>query len=152
MIKKLSILCLLPTMVYTQDYVAYHPCDFKNQTISTYQGTIESLKIEKKEVFPYYGETKKCKVLIQGKIQGIWYFTSEDYIFNSDMSENEACDRAIDNAKNKLTAEYIPESIETKKNLDCTLTKPKVECSIETINVVMPDLGLQEVKLKQCNR
>ena len=152
MIKKLSILCLLPTMVYTQDYVAYHPCDFKNQTISTYQGTIESLKIEKKEVFPYYGETKKCKVLIQGKIQGIWYFTSEDYIFNSDMSENEACDKAIDNAKNKLTAEYIPESIETKKNLDCTLTKPKVECSIETINVVMPDLGLQEVKLKQCNR
>tara|TARA_Y100001935_G_C17143330_1_gene426720 strand:+ start:354 stop:812 length:459 start_codon:yes stop_codon:yes gene_type:complete len=152
MIKKLSILCLLPTMVYTQDYVAYHPCDFKNQTISTYQGTIESLKIEKKEVFPYYGETKKCKVLIQGKIQGIWYYTSEDYIFNSDMSENEACDKAIDNAKNKLTAEYIPESIETKKNLDCTLTKPKVECSIETINVVMPDLGLQEVKLKQCNR
>tara|TARA_B100001113_G_C20522349_1_gene367954 strand:- start:5 stop:424 length:420 start_codon:yes stop_codon:yes gene_type:complete len=139
-------------MVYTQDYVAYHPCDFKNQTISTYQGTIESLKIEKKEVFPYYGETKKCKVLIQGKIQGIWYYTSEDYIFNSDMSENEACDKAIDNAKNKLTAEYIPESIETKKNLDCTLTKPKVECSIETINVVMPDLGLQEVKLKQCNR
>ena len=125
MIKKLSILCLLPTMVYAQDYVAYHPCDFKNQTISTYQGTIESLKIEKKEVFPYYGETKKCKVLIQGKIQGIWYFTSEDYIFNSDMSENEACDRAIDNAKDKLTAEYIPESIETKKNLDCTLTKPK---------------------------
>ena len=152
MIKKLSILCLLPTMVYTQDYVAYHPCDFKNQTISTYQGTIESLKIEKKEVFPYYGETKKCKVLIQGKIQGIWYYTSEDYIFNSDMSENEACDKAIDNAKNKLTAEYIPESIETKKNLDCTLTKPKVECSIETINVVMPGLGLQEVKLKQCNR
>ena len=123
MIKKLSILCLLPTMVYAQDYVAYHPCDFKNQTISTYQGTIESLKIEKKEVFPYYGETKKCKVLIQGKIQGIWYFTSEDYIFNSDMSENEACDRAIDNAKDKLTAEYIPESIETKKKSRLHLDK-----------------------------
>ena len=81
MIKKLSILCLLPTMVYAQDYVAYQPCDFKNQTISTYQGTIESLKIEKKEVFPYYGETKKCKVYKR-------YLLKAEVSLNIDVTSN----------------------------------------------------------------
>ena len=81
MIKKISVLCLLPSFVF-----ATNPCDYDSQTVSTYQGTIESLNVEKREIFPYYQETKKCKVLVQGKVQGKWYYTSQDYIFTPDMS------------------------------------------------------------------
>ena len=76
MIKKIGVLCLLPSFVF-----ATNPCDYDSQTVSTYQGTIESLNVEKREIFPYYQETKKCKVLVQGKVQGKWYYTSQDYIF-----------------------------------------------------------------------
>ena len=69
------------------------------------------------------------------------------------MSENEACDNAVNKAKDVLLKKYVPEIIETKQNLNCqVLTNPRIECTIETLNVVMPELGLQEVKLKQCNR
>ena len=55
--------------------------------------------------------------------------------------------------KDVLLKKYVPEIIETKQNLNCqVLTNPRIECTIETLNVVMPGLGLQEVKLKQCNR
>ena len=148
MIKKISVLCLLPSFVF-----ATNPCDYDSQTVSTYQGTIESIKIEERAVFPYYEQTKKCVVLVQGKVQGKWHYTSQDYIFTSDMSENEACDNAVNKAKDVLLKKYVPEIIETKQNLNCqVLTNPRIECTIETLNVVMPELGLQEVKLKQCNR
>ena len=69
------------------------------------------------------------------------------------MSENEACKNAINKAKDELLKKYVPEFIESKQNLNCqVLTNPRIECTIETLNVVMPGLGLQEVKLKQCNR
>ena len=114
MIKKIGVLCLLPSFVF-----ATNPCDYDSQTVSTYQGTIESLNVEKREIFPYYQETKKCKVLVQGKVQGKWYYTSQDYIFTPDMSENEACKNAINKAKDDLLKKYVPEFIESKQNLNC---------------------------------
>ena len=139
--------------IFTAYNVGAKSCDYDSQTVSTYQGTIESLNVEKREIFPYYQETKKCKVLVQGKVQGKWYYTSQDYIFTPDMSENEACKNAINKAKDDLLKKYVPEFIESKENLNCqVLTNPRIECTIETLNVVMPGLGLQEVKLKQCNR
>ena len=126
MIKKIGVLCLLPSFVF-----ATNPCDYDSQTVSTYQGTIESLNVEKREIFPYYQETKKCKVLVQGKVQGKWYYTSQDYIFTPDMSENEACKNAINKAKDDLLKKYVPEFIESKQNLNCqVLTNPRIECTI----------------------
>ena len=148
MIKKIGVLCLLPSFVF-----ATNPCEYDNQTTSTMQGTVDSVIVKDKTVTEYFRETKKCKVLIKAKILGKWYMTSQDYIFTPDMSENEACKNAINKAKDDLLKKYVPEFIESKQNLNCqVLTNPRIECRIETLNVVMPGLGLQEVKLKQCNR
>ena len=81
MIKKISVLCLLPTFVF-----ATNPCEYDNQTTSTMQGTVESVIVKDKTVTEYFRETKKCKVLIKAKILGKWYMTSQDYIFTPDMS------------------------------------------------------------------
>ena len=59
MIKKISVLCLLPTFVFKTN-----PCEYDNQTTSTMQGTVESVIVKDKTVTEYFRETKKCKVLI----------------------------------------------------------------------------------------
>ena len=144
--KKLCILCLVPA-------ISFANCDYENQTVSTIQGTIQSLEVTDRTVTEYFQETKKCKVLIKAKVEGKWYYTSSDYIFTPDMSENEACQNAVNRAKERLLSELVPEKLESTKNLNCqALTNTRINCTIETINVVMPGLGLQEVKLKQCNR
>ena len=114
MIKKISVLCLLPTFVF-----ATNPCEYDNQTTSTMQGTVESVIVKDKTVTEYFRETKKCKVLIKAKILGKWYMTSQDYIFTPDMSENEACQNAVNRAKERLLQKFVPETLESTKNLNC---------------------------------
>ena len=65
---------------------------------------------------------------------------------------NEACSNAITRAKENILNMLVPEMLEGKKQLNCDLTIQKNSCTMQYMNVVMPDLGLQEVKLKQCNR
>ena len=141
--------------IFIAHSIGAESCEYDNQTTSTMQGTVESVIVKDKTVTEYFRETKKCKVLIKAKILGKWYMTSEDYIFTPDMSENEACQNAVNRAKERLLQKFVPETLESTKNLNCQvrdLTKQRIECRIETLNVVMPGLGLQEVKLKQCNR
>ena len=141
--------------IFIAHSIGAESCEYDNQTTSTMQGTVDSVIVKDKTVTEYFRETKKCKVIIKAKVQGKWYITSEDYIFTPDMSENEACQNAVNRAKERLLQEFVPETLESTKNLNCQvrdLTKQRIECRIETLNVVMPGLGLQEVKLKQCNR
>ena len=105
MIKKISVVCLLPTFVF-----ATNPCEYDNQTTSTMQGTVESVIVKDKTVTEYFRETKKCKVLIKAKILGKWYMTSQDYIFTPDMSENEACQNAV-NRKGEIITKVCSRNI-----------------------------------------
>ena len=82
MIKKISVLCLLPTFVF-----ATNPCEYDNQTTSTMQGTVESVIVKDKTVTEYFRETKKCKVLIKAKILGKWYMTSHCLLYTSDAAD-----------------------------------------------------------------
>ena len=114
MIKKICILCLVPA-------ISFANCDYENQTVSTVQGTIQSLEVTDRTVTEYFQETKKCKVLIKAKVEGKWYYTSSDYIFTPDMSENEACQNAVNRAKERLLSELVPEKLESTKNLNLSL-------------------------------
>ena len=53
MIKKISVLCLLPSFVF-----ATNPCEYDNQTTSTMQGTVESLIVKDKTLTEYFRQTK----------------------------------------------------------------------------------------------
>ena len=87
---------------------------------------------------------------VQAKIKDKWYSATANHVFTADMSENDACNRAINRAKENILTTQIPEMIEGKKQLNCSLTMQRNSCTIKYMNVVMPGLGLQEVKLKQC--
>ena len=132
------------------DFPFENPCDFNSNVITTYKGEIEKYKVSSKKVFPYYKDTKQCLVTVQAKVKDKWYSETANHVFTADMAENDACNHAINRAKENILTTQVPEMIEGKKQLNCSLTMQRNSCTIKYMNVVMPGLGLQEVKLKQC--
>ena len=72
------------------------------------------------------------------------------YIFGSDMSEDTACSLAENRAKVKVMREKLPEKLTSKRNLSCDLTTVRNSCKVIYMNVEMPVVGTQRVKLKTC--
>ena len=87
---------------------------------------------------------------IESRIKGEWYSSRGKYIFGSNVSEDEACSHAESRAKSKVMKEHIPETIRSKRNLSCDLTEVRNSCKVIYMNVEMPVLGSQRVKLKTC--
>ena len=87
---------------------------------------------------------------IESRIEGEWYSSRAKYIFGSNVSEDEACSHAESRAKSIVIKEHIPETIRSKRNLSCDLTEVRKSCKIIYMNVEMPVLGTQRVKLKTC--
>ena len=102
--KKLIILCLVPTLSFAAgvDYPFENICDYDSNVVTTYKGEIEKYKVPSKKVFPYYKDTKQCLVTVQAKIKDKWYSTTANHVFTADMSENDACNRAINRAKENI--------------------------------------------------
>ena len=68
------------------------------------------------------------------------------------MSEDEACSLAENRAKVKVMREEIPETLVSKRDLSCDLTTVRNSCKIIYMNVEMPVVGTQRVKLKTCEQ
>ena len=126
------------------------PCDFKSKDTVVYEGTLESVRLIKKDIFPYVEDTRKCTMSIEARVKGKWYPSKGSYIFGPDMSQMDACGLAENRAKVKVMREIIPETLKSEKNLKCTLTNVKNSCRIIYMNVVMADFGQQRVRMKSC--
>ena len=91
-----------------------------------------------------------CTMHIESRIKGEWYPSKAKYIFGSDMSEDTACSLAENRAKVKVMREKLPEKLTSKRNLSCDLTEVRNSCKVIYMNVEMPVVGTQRVKLKTC--
>ena len=125
-------------------------CDYQSDETVKFQGHIESVRYMDKKVYPYHDDTRKCIVEIESRIDGEWYPSSAQYIFGPDMSEDNACGLAENRAKVKVMREIIPETLTSERNLQCDLTTVKKSCKVVYMNVNMPVLGEQKVKLTTC--
>ena len=144
-------LTALSVILMSTSAMAEAPCDFDSKDQTIYEGKIESVKLIKKNVFPYVDDTRKCSMSIEAKIKGEWYPSSGWYTFGPDMSEQDACERAENRAKVKVMRKIIPETLRSEKNLKCTLTKPKSSCRVIYMNVTMKDFGKQRVRMLSCD-
>ena len=115
-----------------------------------YEGRIESVKIEKKNVFPYIEDTRKCSITLQARIKDTWYPSTAYYIFGPDMSEMDACNIAENRAKIEIMQKIIPETLKGEKNLECDLTNVKYSCKLVYINAYMHNIGEQKIKMEVC--
>ena len=46
--------------------------------------------------------------------------------------------------------EILPETMDSQRNLSCDLTSPKKSCKIVYMNVLMPMIGEQKVRMETC--
>tara|TARA_B100000927_G_scaffold234343_1_gene194768 strand:- start:3 stop:434 length:432 start_codon:yes stop_codon:yes gene_type:complete len=138
------ILCVL---LLTSNALA---CDYESNDEIQFKGSIESVRIIDKKVYPYVDDTRICTMHIESRINGEWYSSKSKYIFGSEMSEDTACSLAENRAKVKVMREEIPETLTSKRNLSCDLTTDRNSCRIIYMNVEMPVVGTQRVKLKTC--
>ena len=138
---------LLCALLITSNAIA---CDYESDDLIQYEGHIESVRVLDKKVYPYVEDTRICTMHIESRIEGEWYPSKAKYIFGSDMSEDAACSLAENRAKVKVMREKLPEKLTSKRNLSCNLTTVRNSCKIIYMNVEMPVVGTQRVKLKTC--
>ena len=141
---------LYTTLISSLAFQAHSQCFYKSNDNFTYVGHIESTKIVSKKVFPYVDDTRKCHVTLQSRIEGQWYPASAEYVFGPDLSESEACSQAETRAKRKIMNEVLPETMDGTKNLNCDLTTVKKSCKVIYMNVLMPVIGEQKVRMETC--
>ena len=138
---------LLCALLITSNAIA---CDYESNDEVQFEGNIESVRLIDKKVYPYVEDTRICTMHIESRIKGEWYPSKAKYIFGSDMSEDTACSLAENRAKVKVMREKLPEKLTSKRNLSCDLTTVRNSCKVIYMNVEMPVLGTQRVKLKTC--
>jgi len=125
-------------------------CDYKSNDKVVFEGNIESVRLIDKKVYPYVEDTRMCSIEIESRIEDEWYPSKAKYIFGSEMSEDTACSLAENRAKVKVMRKIIPETLTSERNLKCNLTTVRNSCKIIYMNVEMPMVGTQRVKLKTC--
>jgi hypothetical protein len=146
-----KIVTLFCTLLSSTALATETPCDYKTKTKVIYEGSIESVRVVKKDVKNYVEDTRKCTMNIEARIKGKWYSSTGNYIFGPDMSEIDACSLAENRAKTKVMRTIIPETLKSEKNLKCDLTSPKKSCKVVYINALVGEFGQQQVRILSCD-
>ena len=146
-----KLVTLVFTLLTTTALATETPCDYKTKTKVVYEGSIESVRVIKKNVQKYVEDTRKCTMKIESRIKGKWYSSTGSYIFGPDMSEVDACSHAENRAKIQVMHTFIPETLKSEKNLKCDLTSPKKSCKVVYINAVIGEFGQQQVRMISCD-
>ena len=145
-----KIVTLVCTLLTSTAFATETPCDFKSKDELIYEGSIESIRVIKKNVQKYVEDTRKCTINIEARIKGKWYPSTANYIFGPDMSEVDACSLAENRAKVKVMRTIIPETLKSEKNLKCDLTSPKKSCRVVYIDAEVSGYGKQQIRMLRC--
>jgi hypothetical protein len=145
-----KIVTLFCTLLTSTALATETPCDYTTNTKVVYKGSIESVRIVKKDVQKYVEDTRKCTMNIEASIKGKWYPSTANYIFGPDMSEVDACSLAENRAKTKVMRTIIPETLKSENNLKCDLTSPKKSCKVVLIDAEVSGYGKQQIRMLSC--
>tara|TARA_R110000737_G_scaffold78756_2_gene110475 strand:+ start:723 stop:1178 length:456 start_codon:yes stop_codon:yes gene_type:complete len=146
-----KIVTMFCTLLTSTALATETPCDYTAKTKVVYEGSIESVRVVKKNVQKYVEDTRKCSMSIEALIKGKWHPSTANYIFGPDMSELDACSLAENRAKTKVMRTIIPETLKSEKNLKCDLTSPKKSCKVVLIDAEVSGFGKQKVRMLSCD-
>ena len=145
-----KIVTMFCTLLTSTALATETPCDYTTKTKVVYEGSIESVRVVKKNVQKYVEDTRKCSMSIEALIKGKWHPSTANYIFGPDMSELDACSLAENRAKTKVMRTIIPETLKSEKNLKCDLTSPKKSCRVVLIDAEVSGYGKQQIRMLSC--
>ena len=141
----MKIPLILTAILVTSPTFASAPCDYETKDDLIFKGTVQSVRVNSKNVFDYVEDTRKCMISISAKIKKEWYTDHAHYVFGPDVSQRHACELAEQRALKNIMQENIPETIKSEKNLKCDLTKPKPSCKVLYMNT-----SIGKVKMETC--
>ena len=149
--QKSNKLITLVSVLLTSTALAEAPCDYNSKDKVVYEGSIESVRVLKKNVKSHVEDTRKCTMNIEARIKGKWYPSDANYVFGPDMSEVDACGIAENRAKVKVMRTILPETLKSEKNLKCSLTNVKSSCKVVYIDAIVSGFGKQQVRMISCD-
>jgi hypothetical protein len=113
-------------------YALEAKCNYTDKTVAKTTGIIESTRNFRRETAVYAEEKRVCAVKIDVKIDENWQEAKGFYIFGPNMSENEACDKALNKAKVAALQQHAPEEIDSETEHVCNETIKVKEAKVET--------------------
>ena len=118
--KKLILTALLvPAIAQSQEPY----CDYENNVKTFYENRIQSVSMVKKTVSPYIDDLRMCHISAKIKLNEEWHWADGKYAFNTDMSEEDACSRALHRAKEQVMREKSLEFITSSSDMMCKNTE-----------------------------
>jgi len=118
--KKIILTALLvPAIAQSQE--SY--CDYENNVNTFYENRIQSVSMVKKSVKAYIDDLRLCHVSAKIKLKDEWHWADGEYAFNTDMSEEDACSRALYRAKEQVMRENSLEFITSNTDMMCKNTQ-----------------------------
>ena len=77
----------------------------------------------KRTVTPYIDDLRMCHISAKIKLNEEWHWADGKYAFNTDMSEEDACSRALHKAKEQVMREKSLEFITSSSDMMCKNTE-----------------------------
>ena len=106
--QKPNKLITLVSVLLTSTALAEAPCEYDSKAMVVYEGSIESVRVLKKNVKSHVEDTRKCKVSIEARIKGNWYPSDANYVFGPALSEVDARGIAQTSAKDQDISTIVP--------------------------------------------
>jgi len=113
-----SVGLLLSPSTYAQD------CTITSQTQTQTQGVIESVQDLKMVSSPHIDKFRKCDASFQVKVDGRWHDAIGSYIYAPEMSEKDACEKAINEGKKSVLRQVSTEVLISNETMKCSDKKP----------------------------
>lgn len=83
------------------------------------QSTIQASQDIKTTTYAHFETFRKCEATLQVKIGGRWYNARGKYIYPPEISEKNACNKAVDNAKKNTVQMVSSETLISKQTMKC---------------------------------
>ena len=112
-------LCTVCSIGLIYPVLAANPCYLDTKTQTTLLGTIDQIRNPQYSTKESFDGHRKCVVGLDVLIRGQWYSTSGSYTFGPDISQNEACEKALHKAKTEAVRMVVPQTLVDKANMVC---------------------------------
>ena len=99
MIRKSIFILSVSSALVTPGFAGDDVCEFTSQTFENTKGYVSEIKNYSKQTAVYAEEKRICSVKFKAKLDGKWVETHGFYVFGPEISENLACEKAVDKGK-----------------------------------------------------
>ena len=106
-------------------------CDYTDKTVIKTVGKIDQTRNLRKETANYAEEKRVCAVKFDAKIGKNWVETHDFYVFGPEMSENNACDKAIAKAKVKALEQFAAQDVTSIQEEICDESVTAADAVVE---------------------